>query len=128
MIKGFYSEIANAGHDSSVGIRIAPLVPGRQLSSFGTRLEAGKRVGCHAHAHGDEWYIVLAGEGRIWLADVGPDGQLTNKRSHDLQAGDTFPIAEHTAHQLVATTQLDFIFLCPPSHLQDDRTLFADLA
>ena len=126
MIKGFFCEIGKSVVDPVVGIGIAELARGENLRSFGTRMGEGKKVGCHAHSHGDEWYIILSGEGVIFLADTaGKD--LVNKEQHLVKTGDVFCIPEGKAHQLKATSQLDLIFLCPESHLASDRTMFADM-
>ncbi|MDN0112738.1 cupin domain-containing protein [Yersinia mollaretii] len=125
-MKGFYEEIGNAVYDPVAGIRIAPLQKGSELNSFGTRMDEGTKVSCHVHEHGDEWYSMLDGEGVIYLANF-VDGQLLNKRNYAVKKGDTFCIPSNTAHQLYAKTQLDFIFLCPDSHLSSDRIVFEDL-
>lgn len=71
-----------------------------------------------------EWYTILKGEGRIFLADVDPvSGDLSNRRSAFVSRGAVFCIEAGTAHQLKATTELDLIFFCPASHLGDDRTV-----
>lgn len=125
-MKGFYDEIKEAIHDPIAGIRIAPLQKGAQLNSFGTRMDKGTKVTCHVHTQGDEWYSVLDGEGVIYLADY-VEGNLINQRHFPVKKGDTFCISENTAHQLFAKTQLDFVFLCPNSHLGADRIVVADL-
>lgn len=112
--------------DPLVGISIASLAEGQELSSFGTRMEAGKKVSCHAHSKGEEWYFILAGEGDIFLADV-DSGTLSNRREHKVNTGDIFCIQPNTAHQLRANSQLDLIFICPKSHLETDRVVFPDL-
>lgn len=125
-MKGFYEGIGNAVYDPVAGIRIAPLQKGTTLNSFGTRMDEGTKVSCHVHTQGDEWYSMLDGEGVIYLADL-VDGELKNKRHYPVKKGDTFCISGNTAHQLYAKTQLDFIFLCPDSHLSTDRIVLDDL-
>ncbi|MEY4476352.1 MAG: hypothetical protein RL248_2119 [Pseudomonadota bacterium] len=126
MIKGFSEEIEKAVIDPLVGIAITELAKGEKLNSFGTRMEVGKKVGCHAHTHGDEWYIILSGEGTIFLGDIEKQ-ILVNIRSHKVKTGDIFCIPQKTAHQLQANSQLDLIFLCPESHLSADRMMFPDM-
>jgi uncharacterized cupin superfamily protein len=89
-------------------------------------MDEGTKVSCHVHTQGDEWYSMLDGEGVIYLADL-VDGGLKNKRHYPVKKGDTFCISGNTAHQLYAKTQLDFIFLCPDSHLGTDRIVLNDL-
>jgi quercetin dioxygenase-like cupin family protein len=126
MMKNFSEEIGAAKLDPAVGIAIATLSRGQQLTIFGTRMQAGKKVSCHSHSEGEEWYIILSGKGLIYLADE-DKSTLTNQRSHFVTKGDVFCIHPHTAHQLVADTDLDLIFLCPESHLSTDRLMFGDL-
>jgi mannose-6-phosphate isomerase-like protein (cupin superfamily) len=126
MIKGFSEELSKAVVDPLVGIGIAELARGETLRSFGTRMAEGKKVGCHAHSQGDEWYIILSGEGTIFLADT--DGKnLVNREQYPVKTGDVFCIPQGKAHQLKAVSQLDLIFLCPESHLASDREMFADM-
>ncbi|MNF04160.1 hypothetical protein D3C80_2036110 [compost metagenome] len=54
--------------------------------------------------------------------------EVVNKRSLPVSKGSVFVIPESTAHQLEAKTQLDLIFMCPESHLKNDRVLLPDLA
>lgn len=126
MIKSFGDEVQNAVVDSAVGIAIFKLVDGEALGSYGTRMHAGSRVGCHSHSEGDEWYIILDGEGVIHLADVG-GSCLSKQRKIPVKKGDIFVISPKTAHQLEAKTDLELLFLCPPSHLEKDRTSHGDL-
>lgn len=126
MIKNFSVGIGSAKVDTAVGIAIAKLSEGQTLTSFGTRMFAGKKVSCHSHSNGDEWYIIISGEGKIFLADENK-GVLSNHSSYAVTQGDVFCIHPHTAHQLVAHTTLDLIFLCPESHLSTDRLILEDL-
>lgn len=126
MMKNFSAEIGAAKLDKAVGIAIATLAQGQNLTSFGTRMQAGKKVSCHSHSDGEEWYIILSGKGRIFLANE-HKGTLSNQRTHFVTEGDVFCIHAHTAHQLLADTDLDLIFLCPESHLSTDRLMFDDL-
>ena len=109
-----------------VGISIAQLTAGKNLISFGTRIEAKSKVSCHAHMAGEEWYIILSGAGIIHLADINNE-EATNIRHFNVSAGDVFCIQPKIAHQLVATSQLDLLFLCPAEHLSTDRHIYPDL-
>ena len=127
MYSNFREKLSAGKFDASVGISIFELVKGKAVSSFGTRMEAGKKVGCHSHEHGDEWYIILNGNGTIYLGDVCDNGMIVNKREFPVTKGSVFVIPEKTAHQLKADTQLDLIFMCPASHLENDRCGHVDL-
>ncbi|MFW5393493.1 cupin domain-containing protein, partial [Yersinia sp. 2544 StPb PI] len=123
-ISGFNYD--NAIEDPVVGISIAEMFKKEGLQAYGTRVEQGKRVSCHSHAQDEEWYIILSGEGAIWTADV-IDGELKNKRVDVFAKGSVFCIYPNTAHQLAAKTDVEFIFLCPQSHITRDRILFDDI-
>lgn len=122
----FYSAIKKAKYDPVAGIKIAGLDTGADMNSFGTRMNKGTKVSCHAHADGDEWYSILDGEGELFLADI-RETKLVNHRSVRVSRGTVFCIPQKTAHQLRAHTQLDFIFICPDTHLGADRIVLPDL-
>jgi oxalate decarboxylase/phosphoglucose isomerase-like protein (cupin superfamily) len=122
----FYSEIKKAKYDPVAGIKIAGLDTGADMNSFGTRMNRGTKVSCHFHSQGDEWYSILDGEGELFLADVNGT-KLANHRSVPVNKGTVFCIPQKTAHQLRAHTQLDFIFICPDTHLGADRVVLPDL-
>jgi len=123
-----FSDFADGkgSEDALVGISISPMINKPGLNAYGTTIEMGKRVGCHSHAEGEEWYIILSGEGEIWTADV-VDNSLKDNRIDKVSKGSVFCIYPETAHQLLAKTDIELIFLCPESHLTTDRTLLADL-
>ncbi|WP_261369260.1 hypothetical protein [Yersinia mollaretii] len=54
-------------------------------------------------------------------------GRAKNKRVNGFAKGSVFCIYPNTAHQLIAKTAVEFIFLCPESHITHDRILFDDL-
>ncbi|KGA45912.1 Uncharacterised protein [Yersinia frederiksenii] len=70
----------NAIEDNMVGIAFTEMFKKNGLRAYGTRVKQGKRVGCHSHVKGEEWYIIISGEGAIWTADV-IAGTLKNKLS-----------------------------------------------
>jgi len=123
-----FSDFADgkASKDALVGISITPMINKPGLNAYGTTLKSGERIGCHSHAEGEEWYVMLSGEGEIWTADV-VDNNLADIRTDKISKGSVFCIYPDTAHQLLAKTDIELIFLCPESHLTTDRTLFADL-
>lgn len=115
-----------AEKDALAGISIAEMVIKDGLCAYGTSLANGRRVTCHSHSEGEEWYIILSGEGQIWTADT-DNNQTVNKQVNTIKKGSTFCIYPGTAHQLIALTDLEFIFLCPTTHITSDRTFFDDL-
>lgn len=116
----------NAIEDPLVGISIITMFKKVGLQAYGAKVGQGERVGCHSHTKGEEWYIILSGEGTIWTADV-IAGALKNKRLDTFAKGSVFCIYPDTAHQLAATTDVEFIFLCPESHITHDRILFDNI-
>lgn len=117
----------NAIEDNMVGIAFTEMFKKNGLRAYGARVKQGKRVGCHSHVKGEEWYIIISGEGAIWTADV-IAGTLKNKRIDKFSKGTVFCIYPNTVHQLTAKTDVEFVFLCPESHISHDRILFDDIA
>lgn len=112
--------------DDSVGISIQNLIRRKQQEAYATVIEAGKKVGCHSHHKGDEWYIILSGTGYIFTAEV-EGGLLSPASKTPFERGSIFCISPETAHQLVAHTRVELIFLCPPAHLTQDRMVFDNI-
>jgi len=119
--------IERAEKDQLAGISITEMVIKNGLCAYGTSLAKGKRVTCHSHGEGEEWYIILSGRGTIWTGDSDND-TVKNTRSDPIKSGSVFCIYPGTAHQLIALTDMEFIFLCPPTHITTDRTFFDDIA
>ncbi|KMJ45203.1 cupin domain-containing protein [Xenorhabdus khoisanae] len=112
--------------DDAVGISVRQMIKKEGLNAYATVINAGKRVGCHNHSIGDEWYIILSGDGEIWTGEV-LDNEVNNIQKRQFSQGDIFCIYPNTAHQLVAYENVKLIFLCPESHLSHDRTRFSDI-
>lgn len=112
--------------DDSVGISIQNLIRRKEQDAYATVIEAGNKVGCHSHHEGDEWYIILSGTGYIFTAEV-KGGLLAPASKTPFERGSIFCISPETAHQLVAHTRVELIFLCPPAHLTQDRTVFDNI-
>ncbi|OON40095.1 hypothetical protein BTJ39_09355 [Izhakiella australiensis] len=116
----------NAEKDEAVGIAIRQLIGSADLNAYATFIAAGKKVGCHGHGNGDEWYIILSGEGEIWTGDI-ISGTVNDIKSETFTKGCIFCIHQNTAHQLKARSDVELIFLCPDAHLTHDRVGFNDL-
>ncbi|REF26764.1 quercetin dioxygenase-like cupin family protein [Xenorhabdus cabanillasii] len=112
--------------DDAVGISVRHIIKKEGLNAYATFINAGKRVGCHNHSSGDEWYIILSGEGEIWTGEV-LDNEVHDVQKKRFSQGCIFCIYPNTAHQLVAYENVKLIFLCPESHLSHDRVCFADI-
>ncbi|MCW2477833.1 cupin domain-containing protein [Candidatus Symbiopectobacterium sp. NZEC135] len=115
-----------AMHDDTVGIAINPLIKKTGINAYATTITAGRYIGCHAHEHGEEWYVILSGSGDIWTGDVEKGKIKKIKKSH-FSRGCVFCIHPQTAHQLVAKENVELIFLCPTSHINHDRTCYPNL-
>jgi uncharacterized cupin superfamily protein len=116
----------DAKKDNAVGISIKEMIQNNGLHAYATALEEGNKVRCHSHHKGEEWYIILSGEGTIFTSDVKED-VLGVTTETTFKKGSIFCILPDTAHQLCAHTKVELIFLCPPAHLSFDRTGFADI-
>lgn len=123
MLKFSDFHINNATMDKAVGISIQNLLKGQEQNLYATVIEAGNKVGCHCHHEGEEWYVILSGEGAVFTAEV-KEGCLGHATETVFRQGSSFCISPNTAHQLVAKTRVELLFLCPPSHLTYDRTGF----
>lgn len=116
----------DALNDTAVGISIQELIKGSEQGAYASVIEAGNKVGCHCHHEGEEWYIILSGDGVISTADV-KDGSLGPVSRTVFKKGSVFRIPSGTAHQLVALSKVSLIFLCPSSHLEHDRMVFESI-
>lgn len=126
MVKFSDFHINNATMDKAVGISIQNLLKGQEQNLYATVIEAGNKVGCHCHHEGEEWYIILSGEGSVFTSKV-INCTLSDITKTAFKAGSTFCIAPETAHQLVAHTRVELIFLCPPAHLDHDRLSYENI-
>ncbi|MEY4475711.1 MAG: hypothetical protein RL248_1478 [Pseudomonadota bacterium] len=115
-----------ATKDNSVGISIKHVIDKKGLNAYATLIGAGNKVGCHSHSQGEEWYIILSGDGEIWSGDV-VDNEVTNIKKENFSKGCIFCIYQNTAHQLTARNDVELLFLCPDSHLSHDRFCFDDI-
>lgn len=126
MIKNLLAEMRHAKLDPSVGMKVVKLASGKSLTSFGIQMLSGAKVSYHSRSDGDEWYIILSGDGQVFLADEN-NGILTNHRTDFFSKGDVFCIPHRTVHQLIAHSPIEFILLSPDPHLEIDRIIFDDV-
>ena len=87
-------------------------------------------VGCHFHAHGNEDYAIVRGQGRLhWGKVVKTTGgyDVAWETPVSVAVGDSFRIPEGYAHQLenLGHDALVILFGCPDAHLDDraDRAM-----
>lgn len=127
MIRNFDDVVGEAAVDKGVNIAIGQLTQDAEFCFYGTQMKAGSKVGCHYHKEGSEVYHILEGEGEIYLADIVSNNMPVNHCHFTVKKGDTFSVPNNTAHQLKAITDLQLLFSCPQSHLNDDRYIVGDL-
>lgn len=127
-INNLYEEIEKAPLDPKVNIKIAALAGDETMTLYSTVLKPGSRVNSHVHSQGIELYYILEGEGEIYTGKL-KDDKVSWNISKKVKAGDSFAIEAGMVHQLKNTsekTDLGLIFICPHSHLKDDRIITQD--
>jgi mannose-6-phosphate isomerase-like protein (cupin superfamily) len=110
-----------ATKDNSVGISIKHVIDKKGLNAYATLIGAGNKVVCHSHSQGEEWYIILSGDGEIWSGDV-VDNEVTNIKKENFSKGCIFCIYQNTAHQLTARNESLSIILCNCHPIKGDRS------
>ncbi len=115
-----WEEALDAAHyDVTAGIAIAKLLTQDGISTFITRIDAGKRVNPHYHRHGAEHYHIIEGAGEITLHDI-KEGTYETRTVNAYVSFAVLPFVEHTLRN-TGTTPLLLMFSCPDNHLTDDR-------
>ena len=62
-------------------------------------LNPGQKMNYHSHSHRDEVWVVISGNGHVFLNDI----------KKEIQSGDVIPIAAGTRHMVVADSELKMI-------------------
>ncbi len=122
--------------DPIVGIRHAVIDDSTEFKFKNHVAAIPDRVGCHFHAHDEEYYAVVKGHGMLYWGKaekIGDDYTVPNPEEPIyVQKGDSFTIPEGYAHQLKndGDGELVIVFSCPDTHLDDkaDRTMLPPLA
>lgn len=120
--------LLDAAFDTSVGIAHAPLAGDAACRLHVTRLLPDAKVKAHRHGQGEEFYIITSGRGSLYTGRMADTDILWNDIT-TVRSGDTFVISAGTVHQLHNTDEnepLVLIFVCPDSHLAEDREVVAD--
>ncbi|MFT2793714.1 cupin domain-containing protein [Serratia sp. T13T92] len=99
---------------SATGLCIFKLASSQSFYSFGSQMLQGEKEIMHSHSEGEKWYIILSGDGQVFIVDEDKDN-MSNQSTYYVSTGDIFYIPAHTTHHLLAHTKLEFIFLLPRS-------------
>lgn len=130
VVRNWPDEIQNAPVDAAVNIQIAPLAGDNQMTMYATVLKPGSQVKAHVHHKGTELYHILSGTGEMYTGHFNQvSGQVAWRQPSMVKTGDVFAIDAGITHQLRNTSSsedLVLIFVCPPEHLQEDRTITTD--
>jgi quercetin dioxygenase-like cupin family protein len=96
-----------------------------------TTLKPDSKVTAHAHNYGVELYHILEGYGEIYTGVI-TDGQRVKWNDpKSVKSGDVFSIAPNVIHQLKnvsETEDLVLLFVCPRTHLAEDRIIAEDFS
>ena len=97
------------------------------MTLYTTVLKPGSKVTSHMHAHGIELYYILNGAGEIYTGYINDNPENVNwSPVKNVKQGDAFAVQPAMVHQLKNTSQtedLTLLFVCPHSHLKDDRVI-----
>ncbi len=126
IIRNLVEETARSTFDPKVNIKIAPLVGDSTMTLYSTILGPQSSVTAHAHKEGIELYYILDGEGEICSGRLVDGDDVEWEEPKKVKSGDAFAINPGVVHQLKNTStskDLTLIFVCPHSHLKDDRVI-----
>lgn len=118
--------LSDAKHDASVAIHVAPLISpdfGMSQPMYYTAC-VEQQIQAHVHQHGDEFYYVVSGRGRLYVSTANFDGTTARPTTWDsleVQTGDVFIIPQRVAHSLQnrGDQPLTLHFMCSPDHMRD---------
>lgn len=122
-------EILHSSKDSSVGINIATLLESNNMGTYISIIPPGESVTPHYHKEGGEEYHVIDGEGMIRLLPVETGKKKFQLVCKQVKSRNSFIIPPNVIHQLInnGDRPLTFIFMCPKSHLKDDRFIIKNI-
>jgi quercetin dioxygenase-like cupin family protein len=130
VLKNLSDEIEQAQLDPKVNIKVASLAGDPSMSMYATVLKPGSKVTAHVHKYGVELYYILNGNGEIYSGSLHENTDVVSwGPATKVKAGDAFSINPGVVHQLKNTSiseDLTLIFVCPHSHLKEDRVISKD--
>jgi mannose-6-phosphate isomerase-like protein (cupin superfamily) len=116
--------------DPMVGIKIVSIVKGRKDGYHVA--EINKQVKAHVHKKGDEFYHILSGSGTMKIGKVifkeNKPVKIDWLPPINVSQNDVFVVPEGYAHSLKNKEGKPLIigFICPHSHLDEDRYMVDD--
>lgn len=121
-IKNVKTELQNASLDTKAGIKLIKLTGDQHTSVYAAEIPAMTTLNPHYHKQGIEVYQILEGEGIMKVGEMENKTLIWNE-SFAAKQGDCFSIYEKNVHQIenASESPLIAIFVCPESHLGDDR-------
>lgn len=128
------SELLNhADRDSAAGIRIAKAAGEGSSAVFIAEIDPHTKLRAHHHISGDEVYVILDGYGVMHTQEshLAHDKRTASPViSTPVAADDVFTITPCVIHSLENTSDgpLRAMFICPESHISDDRFFEEDLS
>lgn len=124
-VKNLQEELKKAILDPKVNIKIASLAGDETMAIYSTILKPQSQPTAHVHSRGIELYQILEGSGEIYTGKLVGEKVVWNTPKK-VAAGDVFAINPGVVHQLKNTsTSVDLLlmFVCPHSHLKEDRVI-----
>ncbi|HII98147.1 MAG TPA: HD domain-containing protein [Methanoregula sp.] len=121
-IQNIFRRIHEAPLDPQTGIRITRIIGDEHFSLFAAEIAPQTKLRPHYHESGIEIYQILEGTGTMKTGRQ-ENGTTVWSEEFPVTKGDCFTIDEGMVHQLAnpGTQPLSAAFVCPPSHLGDDR-------
>lgn len=125
MINNLYQLIESTDLDPEIGIRVGHLTGSEQFSLFGAEIAPNKVLSAHYHNAGDEMYLILEGNGIMYLGELDSSGNVAWDSPFNVREGDCFTVKEGKVHQLCNNTDQRLVaaFGCSKSHLSTDRVI-----
>ncbi len=105
--------------DPEVGVGIAKMVESDKLSVHIAVVKPGTTLKKHYHKHRDEVYIIVDGEGEVYLGD----------KVVKVSRGDIVIIPRETIHGIRNTADRELVFMfisAPPFNPKEDRFIVED--
>lgn len=130
VIKSLAEEITKAQFDAKANIKIASMAGDESMTMYATVLKPATKINAHVHQQGMELYHILKGSGEIYTGKLNQNSEEVQwEPPKKVSEGAMFAIHPGTVHQLRNTSQTEdlvLVFVCPQSHLKEDRIITQD--
>ncbi len=131
-IRNIYGILKCADMDSAAGIRLKKAAGEGTSAVFIAEIDPHTKLRAHHHSSGDEIYVILDGRGVMHTREYHPahDGHAMSSvisaaitEITAVKADDVFTIKPGIIHSLENTgaTPMRALFICPESHVGEDR-------